>query len=628
MKKLFLLTAIVLLAGNAFGQTKWTDLVVNGNMEGEMPAYESLDMMEEGAPWAAFWTHEFPKGESFEEQYQGTATIVEDPTDPTNHCARVVARSEAVADACENKITPDGQTSLASWDCQFFIYVNEPILSGKEVKMTLRVKAEKAGNFETQAHWAPGDYNHYQLFGNVDVTTEWKRVEVEAVVTTDHTQEGNGKCFQSVAFNLSTNAEGNVFYFDDVKLEVRDPKGPEEFDKWFNFLRHGTLSADKVENFTTFTGRDGKDGRDVQARIVDDPVDGQPALNVTGIFYNAQKITPKTEDGEPVFDENGEQVNDTTQVYVKYGEEKNDTTGIDDWSTQFFVTVPHKFVTGQMYKLVLWGRADKPASVSTQAHVMPGGYKHWDFVGTLDLNEEWQMFEFGTDDSPRTIASEANGCQTIAFNCNIKKDEEVNYYFRFDEFSFNNADVTEKDRILTTEDIKLPVPEVNSELPAIANIDMNKAIELLGIEDFSTLLTEDHMKIMPKEDDEQVDFTESIDETIINSEGYLSKDESENAISFLIDEDQSKNGIAAFNIYNLGAELGNGKFINSNICFENEGWYYVFSANFYSQADYDGIQGIMTKKQASNTIYDLTGRKISKPAKGLYIMNGQKFIQK
>ena len=136
------------------------------------------------------------------------------------------------------------------------------------------------------------------------------------------------------------------------------------------------------------------------------------------------------------------------------------------------------------------------------------------------------------------------------------------------------------------------------------------------------------MKIMPKEDDEQVDFTESIDETIINSEGYLSKDESENAISFLIDEDQSKNGIAAFNIYNLGAELGNGKFINSNICFENEGWYYVFSANFYSQADYDGIQGIMTKKQASNTIYDLTGRKISKPAKGLYIMNGQKFIQK
>jgi hypothetical protein len=36
----------------------------------------------------------------------------------------------------------------------------------------------------------------------------------------------------------------------------------------------------------------------------------------------------------------------------------------------------------------------------------------------------------------------------------------------------------------------------------------------------------------------------------------------------------------------------------------------------------------MTKKQASNTIYDLTGRKISKPAKGLYIMNGQKFIQK
>ncbi len=160
MKKVFTLIAgMLLICGSVSAQKKWTNVVVNGDMEGDLPAYENLEAMQvEGATWNSFWAHEFPKNEIGEEQYQGTASIVVDPTNPNNHCARVIARSEATADSCENK-TKNGE-ALASWDCQFFIYATEPIPQGKMVRLTMKVRADKAGKAETQAHWAPGDYNH------------------------------------------------------------------------------------------------------------------------------------------------------------------------------------------------------------------------------------------------------------------------------------------------------------------------------------------------------------------------------------------------------------------------------------------------------------------------------------
>ena len=221
MKKVFTLFASLLLASSgALAQDKWTDLVVNGDMEGE-----------QNPKWSSFWCHDWRRGitdidpESGQKydgddaengQFQGFAEIVEDPANPANHCAKVIIRSEAEADEAGNKIKADGK--LASWDCQFFVYATETIPEGKEIRMTLKVKVEKAGSFETQAHWAPGDYNHYQLFGNVNYTTEWQTIEVNTTVTASQTQESAGKFFQSVAFNLSTMTDGNVVYFDDVKL--------------------------------------------------------------------------------------------------------------------------------------------------------------------------------------------------------------------------------------------------------------------------------------------------------------------------------------------------------------------------------------------------------------------------
>ncbi|MCR4603465.1 MAG: hypothetical protein K5683_08055 [Prevotella sp.] len=604
MKKFFTLIAAALLSSGAFAQAEWQDLVVNGNMEGE-----------QNPEWSCFWTHDFPEGTVGEPQRQGFADIVEDPADPTNHCARVVARSEEVARANENIIL-NGE-NLASWDCQFFIYATDTIPQGKELRMTIRVKAEKEGSFETQAHYAPGDYNHYQLFGNINVTTEWQKIQVTATISADMTQAAKDKRMQSVAFNLSTNVEGNTFYFDDVKLEIRDPKGPEEFTGWFNMLRHETLSADKIGNYTNFTGRDGAIGSDVQARIVTD-TDGQPALNVTSVGWNAsRKDQVFDEEGNPVLDEEGNPTYNEVNMWIK---ENGDTvTNIDNWQTQFFVTVPHKFTANSKYRLVMWARADKPAQIESQTHAMPGSYIYWQGVGNLDLTEEWQRFEF--DD--QTVSSDQSGngsFQTMAFNCNVLK-EINNYYFRFEEFSANAADVTEAERVLASETTALPVPEPGKQEGATGTINFDNCIAMLESNSFENLVNE-NMTVQSGED-----TFGSIDPTAgfyLADNGWLAN--SETPMIFEMEEVNDSDPNLNITIYNDGESFAN-KTVETKFRYSYNNWFYVFNVTLMPEDKYTGIDEVKVPA-SQNVIYDLSGRRVQKATKGLYIINGKKYVVK
>ena len=191
-----------------------TDLVENGNME-EEPS----------ADWSSFWVHEW---RTMEEQFEGPANIVADPSDAGNHCVKVVARSEAEAREAGN-MTEDGDGNFALWDSQFFIQSKVKIESGKRLRLKMRVKADKATEIITEAHQAPGDYNYWAVFDNINVTDTWQTVEREVVITPDMTQEENGREMRTVAFHLTTLPEGNNFYFDDIKLEVLVQPGIIEF---------------------------------------------------------------------------------------------------------------------------------------------------------------------------------------------------------------------------------------------------------------------------------------------------------------------------------------------------------------------------------------------------------------
>ena len=636
-----MIAGMLLICGSVSAQKKWTNVVVNGDMEGDLPAYENLEAMQvEGATWNSFWAHEFPKNEIGEEQYQGTASIVVDPTNPNNHCARVIARSEATADSCENK-TKNGE-ALASWDCQFFIYATEPMLQGKMVRLTMKVRADKAGKAETQAHWAPGDYNHYQLFGDINVTTEWQTITTdEIIVSADQCKEGDGKNFQSVAFNLSTDVEGNVFYFDEIKLEVKDdaPDDPEEEATWINLLRKGTESADKVGNFTTFTGRNGATNKDEQAELVNDPVDGQPALKVTTVAWNAEGVL-KNAEGTDSLDSDGNPV--TAKYYIVDNDtilssNSKDGKSFDDWRTQFFVTTPHKYKANQKYKFVMWARAartdgqplEEEISLDTQAHTTPGGYIHWQFCGSLNLNEEWQQFVFGTDEEPSTIASEANGGQTIAFNCNKNKDVAVDLYFRFDEFSFMSNVITPSERALETASITLPLSATAGETTT-GSIDLTEVLKVLEVKGDANRYVEDTKSIKVKyinpetEDDAYADVDLTAGINIDANGNWVESD----ANAIILDKTEDvENNILPVNITNNGVTLETGKSIDAKIAFEKDFWRYLFKVSFIDADAYAGVSEV-TVAPKNNVMYDLMGRQLTKAAKGLYIMNGKKVLVK
>ena len=617
MKKFFTLFVAVLLSSGAFAQSDWKDLVVNGNMEG---AADPL--------WSSFWCHDYREGVEFDPesgqqydgggQFQGFAEIVEDPADPSNHCARVIIRSDEQAIAAGNRVEVDGK--MASWDCQFFIYATQTIPEGMEVKMTLKVKAEKAGHFETQAHYAPGDYNHYQLFGNVDYGTEWKEVSATAIVDGNHTQNANGKYFQSVAFNLSTMTDGNVIYFDDVKLEVREPEPPHELSEWLNIVRNGVKSKDEMTfgngTFTTFTGRDGVPGIDQPARIVTDPLGVEPVLSVSSVAATYMREN-KDEEGN---------VTGTTPMYVvregnlNSGVNVGDSVELTNWQSQFFVSHKHVFHTGQKVKFAIDARADHPTDIETQIHRGPGDYLHYQLFGNLSLTEEWQHFEFEQD-----ITAEQNGGSTVAFNLNVYKDADNTYYFKNIEFSCNEADASEEERTIASEDVVLPVAPSKDEADAThTSVSLKGAKDALLLDDVIGLISDDNMKL------QTADGTLSEEFYTPEVGFYLKMDGSANgeAGDFIVEvaEDEENEDAAVFTVYNLkGYKLSDQ--VKSRLAFDQKGWLYVMNLTLCNDDEYLGISNAETAVK-NGAVYDLSGRKIVNPVKGIYIQNGKKFVVK
>ena len=621
MKKFFTLFVAVLLSSGAFAQSDWKDLVVNGNMEG--PA----DPL-----WSSFWCHDWREGVEFDPesgqqydgngQFQGFAEIVEDPADPTNHCARVIIRSKAEAYEAGNPTTDEanGKPEWCEWDSQFFIYSTQSIAEGMEVKMTLKVKAEKPGTFQTQAHYTPGDYNHYQLFGDLNYGTEWQEITATATVDGNHTQSANGKYFQSVAFNLSTMEDGNVIYFDDVKLEVREPEPPHELSEWLNIVRNGVKSKDETTfgngTFTTFTGRDGVPGIDQPARIVTDPLGVEPVLAVSSVAATYYREN-KNEEGE---------VTSTTPMYViregnlNPGVNVGDSVELTNWQSQFFVAHKHVFHTGQKIKFAIDARADHPTDIETQIHRGPGDYLHWDLFGNLSLTEEWQHFEFEQD-----ITAEQNGGSTVAFNLNVYKDADNTYYFKNIEFSCNEADASEEERTLASELVVLPVAPSKDEADAThTSVSLKAARETLLMDDVVGLISDDNMKLQTAEG--------TLSEEFYTPEVgfYLKMDGSANgeAGDFIVEvaEDEENEDAAVFTVYNLkGYKLSDQ--VKSRLAFDQKGWLYVMNLTLCNDDEYLGISNAETAVK-NGAVYDLSGRKIVNPVKGIYIQNGKKFVVK
>ena len=357
-------------------------------------------------------------------------------------------------------------------------------------------------------------------------------------------------------------------------------------DKWFNFLRNGTLSEDPVGGkFTNFTGRFGAIGTDDKGVVVDDPVDGKPALTLTTIAFNYQ---------EPILDDEGNPVldSDDNPTYIDYYKKEDGTllSAIDDWATQFHVTIPHKFKAGEKFKLKFSARADKPVGIYAQAQSMPGNYL--DNLNLYqDLTEEWQTFEYeGTDGEGENAI---DGMQTVSFNCNTNKTEFITIYFRFDEFCCERANTSEDERTLKRENLKYPVPEVNSE--ASFKLDMTPLVETLGIEDLAAFLHDNSMKlrVITTEDDKTVvSYPASAQPTegaYIDANGSMTYDES--GVCIYMPEDGINGNEVTVTLLNVDLALEKGKTVKSRILFEKNDWFYAYDLLLMTPEDYENPNG-------------------------------------
>ena len=167
---------------------EWENLIVNSDMEGESMECFYVTEQGVGGPYVAVATEGIGKDGS-------KAVKVQSADSPANN-----------------------------WDTQFFIRLPYQLPAGTQYKVSFDYKADKAGDFETQAHANPGQYIHWACCGSGSFTTDWQTYTAEGAIPSecDGTQADGGflKTFQSIAFNLALNKAATQFIFDNVKFFV------------------------------------------------------------------------------------------------------------------------------------------------------------------------------------------------------------------------------------------------------------------------------------------------------------------------------------------------------------------------------------------------------------------------
>jgi endo-1,4-beta-xylanase len=120
-------------------------------------------------------------------------------------------------------VVQSGDAPGNEWDTQFFVTVPDFIFkAGDHFKFSMKYRAEKPASGPSQAHFEPGQYNHYSFVGTLNFTTEWQTHEFDGYI--DAAQEGeNG--VKTIAFNLAVLPETNTYYFDDISWQVEEVPG-------------------------------------------------------------------------------------------------------------------------------------------------------------------------------------------------------------------------------------------------------------------------------------------------------------------------------------------------------------------------------------------------------------------
>ena len=304
------------------------------------------------------------------------------PAQTDGDAYKVFVRSSETAEGVGNAIH-DGNGNFADWDSQFFIYWDEAnsLEVGDKIKVTMQVKADIDASVSTQAHRAPGQYNHWACVGDVNFTNDWTDFESgEVEVTSDMASGDSGQGFWAIAFNLAKGQE-NTYYFRNIVVEIFASKKTAKTvvsDKvqWVSFINNGDMEGDDVSSFFTKVAQ------------------GDPEASVIS-------------DGVGVEGSRGIKVEATEKV-------------ANAWDNQFWVRYNESMPANTKLKISFDFRADEEAKVHAQAHREPSDYEG-EIIGDLTFKTDWDTY---TNEN----LTHGGEYQSIAFNLN-EVDFANNYYF-------------------------------------------------------------------------------------------------------------------------------------------------------------------------------------------------------
>ena len=182
-------------------------------------------------------------------------------------------------------------------------------------------------------------------------------------------------------------------------------------------------------------------------------------------------------------------------------------------------------------------------------------------------------------------------------------------------FTYNIVSEVVEYENVGTEDIILPV----SMNEAKGTIDLSAAAEALGVS-VDELLEGEYLCGMM----ESGLYTEgalSEDGLAFNKDGFF--DQVTPAVSFNIYKDGDNVVVTAWSEEEIADDFR----LSTQFCYQIDNKQYVFNVKFVSVAAYTGIANVRTADKTDGKIYDLSGREVRQPARGIYIQNGRKMIK-
>ena len=198
MKRTRLLLLLVLLmtaATGAWAQDVWTDIIINGDLE--------------GADRQCFFV---------KENGLGNVNI---------YYARIkdgigVDNSRAI------EVQSTG-TEAQTWDTQFFVRLPYELPANTSYKVSFDYKADKTGECDLQAQNEPGEYIWYTIgVSNSAITfgngwSNFNSGDITVPQQCDGLQNADGphlNNFQTISFSLGKNGEATKYIIDNIKVEI------------------------------------------------------------------------------------------------------------------------------------------------------------------------------------------------------------------------------------------------------------------------------------------------------------------------------------------------------------------------------------------------------------------------